>query len=133
MARTKGEQNKSAFIRDLPRSLSAAEVVAKGKAKGMSFSEAYVHAVRAAAKKKGSVKSSAKAAAADDGSKVSRMRAVLKKGKVKRGRPATVVSGGEPDTATASTKEAQLKTLVAAIGLDRSRAIFSAVESAFAE
>jgi hypothetical protein len=58
---TKKPQNKSAFIRSLPGTMSAAEVVAKGKAAGISLSEKYVYNIRGAAKtakKKKAVKTS---------------------------------------------------------------------------
>ena len=45
--------NKSAFIRSLPRSLSASEVVAKGKAAGLTFSDKYVYTIRAKGPKLG--------------------------------------------------------------------------------
>jgi hypothetical protein len=47
---TKKLQNKSAFIRSLGSTVSAAEVVAKAKAAGISLSEKYVWNIRAAAK-----------------------------------------------------------------------------------
>ena len=45
--------NKSAFVRSLPSSLSAAEVIAKGKAKGIKLSAAQVYTIRANARRKG--------------------------------------------------------------------------------
>jgi hypothetical protein len=44
--------NKSAFIRSLPRTMTAKEVVAKAKAQGLSISVPLVYIARAAAKKK---------------------------------------------------------------------------------
>ena len=44
--------NKSAFVRDLPESMPAKEVVAKAKAKGIKLSEAHVSAIRSLARAK---------------------------------------------------------------------------------
>jgi hypothetical protein len=46
------KQSKFAFIRNQPPTLSAAEVVAKGKAKGLKFDVTYVHKARRMAKAK---------------------------------------------------------------------------------
>lgn len=43
--------NKSAFVRSLPSSLSAAEVIEKGKAKGIKLSAAQVYTIRANARR----------------------------------------------------------------------------------
>jgi hypothetical protein len=45
--------NKSAFVRSLPGALSAAEVIEKGKAKGIKLSAAQVYTIRANARRKG--------------------------------------------------------------------------------
>jgi hypothetical protein len=45
--------NKSAFVRSLPSSLSAAEVIEKGKTKGIKLSAAQVYTIRANARRKG--------------------------------------------------------------------------------
>ena len=50
----KTKVNKSAFIRTQPASASAKEVVATGKKAGVAINEAFVYAVRSAAKAKGS-------------------------------------------------------------------------------
>ena len=42
--------NKSQFVRDQDTSLSAAEVVAAGKAKGIKLTPAFVYSIRSAAK-----------------------------------------------------------------------------------
>lgn len=47
-----GSVNKSAFVRSLPSSLSAAEVIQKGKAKGIKLSAAQVYTIRANARRK---------------------------------------------------------------------------------
>lgn len=52
--------NKSAFVRSLPGSLSAAEVIEKGKAKGIKLSAAQVYTIRANARRKGPEKAAAR-------------------------------------------------------------------------
>jgi hypothetical protein len=47
-----GGVNKSAFVRSLPASLSAAEVIARGKSKGIRLSAAQVYTIRANARRK---------------------------------------------------------------------------------
>src|SRR5688500_15475295 len=48
----KSGQNKSAFVRSLPADMSPKEAVVKAKEAGLSISEAYVHTIRSAAKRK---------------------------------------------------------------------------------
>ncbi len=43
--------DKAAFVRSLPRSMAASEVVERAGAKGMVISKAYVHNIRSAANK----------------------------------------------------------------------------------
>lgn len=45
------KQTKAAFVRSLPRGMSAKDVIAKGKAAGMSLSAAHVYAIRSGSKK----------------------------------------------------------------------------------
>lgn len=45
------KQTKAAFVRSLPRTMSAKDVIAKGKAAGMSLSAAHVYAIRSGSKK----------------------------------------------------------------------------------
>ena len=45
--------NKSEFVRSLPSSLSAAEVMSRGKAKGIRLSAAQIYTIRANARRKG--------------------------------------------------------------------------------
>jgi hypothetical protein len=52
MARTPDPKSKAGFVRSLPSTLSAAEVVAKAKTAGVKLDEHYVYAVRTAAKAK---------------------------------------------------------------------------------
>lgn len=59
------KQTKAAFVRSLPRTMSAKDVIAKGKAAGMSLSAAHVYAIRSGSKK--SRKSSSKHPATNGG------------------------------------------------------------------
>jgi hypothetical protein len=53
MPRGKRTVNKSAFVRGLPDTTPAAEVVAKAKAQGIVLSDKYVYNIRAKAKSRG--------------------------------------------------------------------------------
>jgi hypothetical protein len=63
MARKPDPKSKAGFVRSLPTSLSAAEVIKRGKAEGHKLSASYVYTVRAAmnrgARKKGAAPSAA--------------------------------------------------------------------------
>ena len=48
----KRTHNKSEFVRSLPAEMSAKDVVAKAKEEGLALTEAYVHTIRSAAKRK---------------------------------------------------------------------------------
>jgi hypothetical protein len=50
MPKTKKPQSKTAFVLSLPPTLSAKEVLAKGKAAGLKLSEKYVYVIRSKAK-----------------------------------------------------------------------------------
>ena len=54
------KQTKTAYVLSLPRTLSAKEVVAKGKAAGISLSDAHVYAIRSAKKRKAGGKTTPK-------------------------------------------------------------------------
>jgi len=58
---TPKKQTKTAYVLSLPRSMPAKDVVAKGKAAGISLSVAHVYAIRSDAKKR-KAKGAAKAA-----------------------------------------------------------------------
>lgn len=62
-ARTAGGSgvNKSEFVRSLPGTLSAAEVISRGKAKGIRLSAAQIYTIRANARRKGSSHSTERA------------------------------------------------------------------------
>ena len=51
-AKRSGAVNKSAFVRSLPASLSAAEVISRAKVKGIKLSAAQVYTIRANARRK---------------------------------------------------------------------------------
>ena len=55
--KTKGSQNKSAFVRSLPASMSPKEVVVKAKAAGITLTEKYVSTIRYNAKQAAKKKS----------------------------------------------------------------------------
>lgn len=48
----KRTHNKSEFVRSLPAEMSAKDVVAKAREEGLALTEAYVHTIRSAAKRK---------------------------------------------------------------------------------
>jgi hypothetical protein len=50
-----GAVNKSAFVRSLPASMSAADVISRAKTKGIKLSAAQVYTIRANARRKGDV------------------------------------------------------------------------------
>jgi hypothetical protein len=54
-AKRSGAVNKSAFVRSLPASLSAAEVISRAKDKGIKLSAAQVYTIRANARRKADV------------------------------------------------------------------------------
>jgi hypothetical protein len=54
-AKRAGTVNKSAFVRSLPASLSAAEVISRAKLKGIKLSAAQVYTIRANARRKADV------------------------------------------------------------------------------
>jgi hypothetical protein len=54
-AKRSGGVNKSAFVRSLPASMSAAEVISRAKAKGIKLSAAQVYTIRANARRKADV------------------------------------------------------------------------------
>jgi hypothetical protein len=65
--RTPSSVNKSAFVRSLSGSLSAAEVIDRGKAKGIRLSAAQVYTIRANARRKGTSKPGGRVSAGDIG------------------------------------------------------------------
>jgi hypothetical protein len=94
--------SKTKFILSFPGETPAKEIVEKAKAEGVEFSEKYVYVVR----------SNAKMAA-----------------QRQAGRAGMAVSGRS--RAATSGLEAELRKVIAEMGLARARQVFSEVESAF--
>jgi hypothetical protein len=105
MPRGKRTVNKSAFVRNLPLSMSAAEVVAKGKAEGIALSDKYVYNIRAKDKSRGG-------------------KPVGKPGR-RPGRPK-----GSGATRGAGSAEQQLVELALQIGLERTEAVLTKLRDA---
>ncbi len=96
-AKKDGKQSKAAFVRSLPSTLSAAEVVEKAKAAGIPLEVGYVYNIRSTSKGAGE-------------------RSGSRKGTV--GRRARSASG-QASTSDASSTEALLKAVGAELGLAR--------------
>lgn len=96
--------NKSAFVRSLPSSLSAAEVIEKGKAKGIKLSAAQVYTIRANARRKGPDTDSARV--------------------VRAGVPPTGKGRGRADV-----KEAEFVAAALDLGLARAEALIRALRA----
>lgn len=52
-SRSGAKPNKSAFVRNLPQDMPAAEVIDKAKAEGLTLTPAYVYSIRTAARRRG--------------------------------------------------------------------------------
>lgn len=98
--------NKSAFVRSLPGSMSAAEVIEKGKAKGIKLSAAQVYTIRANARRKRPDKVAITLSAAKSGGAIER----------KRGR-------------SSGSKEAEFIATALDLGLARAEALISALRT----
>lgn len=99
--------SKSAFVRGLPRDLSAKEVVEKAAAAGMTLSIAQVYNIRSTSKPKGG-----------------------KRGRRAQAAPARAAAA--PSPAANANSEAQLRRLIAEVGLARARHVLAEVGAAFA-
>jgi len=97
--------NKSAFVRSLPSSLSAAEVIEKGKAKGIKLSAAQVYTIRANARRKGPDTDTAR---------------VLK---------VAIGKGGKGGRGRADGKEAEFVAAALDLGLARAEALIRALRA----
>ena len=94
----KPKVNKSAFVRDLPATLSAAEVVQKAKAAGIAITDKHVHVIRSKAR-------------------------VAKAGKpVRRGRPPKFVTARTKSQATGRASSIAVQFVDAALDLGLARA-----------
>lgn len=99
MSKTGEKTSKAAFVRALPDSLPAKEVVAKAKAAGMTLSEKHVYVIRSGArKKKAGGKISAKGIATS------------------------------PRASNVGSDETSFRKLVLALGIPRAKAIVADVE-----
>jgi hypothetical protein len=96
--------SKSAFVRSLPKTVSAKDVVKQANEQGMKLSIAQVYNIRSTAK--------------------------LKKRAGGKGAPAAV-STGRRGPRPKSDAEAQLRKLVAEVGLGRARQVLAEVSAAF--
>jgi hypothetical protein len=105
MATKKKPKNvtKSAFVRGLPSALPAKEVVANAKKEGIQLSVAQVYNIRSTAKLK----------------------------KKATGAPGAA-RGGRSGRPSSDGAEARLRSLIAELGLARTRAVFADVQAAFA-
>jgi hypothetical protein len=102
----KRTHNKSEFVRSLPAEMSAKDVVIKGREEGVVLTEAYVHTIRSAAKRKEGKASRAPRAAAA---------------------PAAAPRGGSSRANTGA--EAQLMALVIEHGLPAVQEILKRIDS----
>jgi hypothetical protein len=92
---------KSAFVRSLPRSLSAKEVVEQAKQRGMTLSVAQVYNIRSTSASKGRPASTS----------------------IARPAPRAVTSSGDA--------ESRLRRLIIELGLQRAKAVMAEVQAAF--
>jgi hypothetical protein len=94
---------KSAYVRALPSTLSAKEVVAKAKKDGINISIVHVYKVRSAAKPR----------------------------KGKAGRPGPGAAARREPPAPRDAAEAKVRVLIGEVGLARARRVFAEIEAAF--
>lgn len=102
---------KAAFIRSMPTTMTAREVVAEAAKQGLKITEGHVYNLRSGKKPRNG---STTAMVTNGG-------VTFKRGP---GRPRKAVSDG-------STRESELRRAIAELGLARARAVFAEVESAF--
>jgi hypothetical protein len=110
-ANKSAKPTKASFVRAIPASVPAKEVVAKAKAAGMTLSEKHVYVIRSDAKKR-SKKKAAKGSAPKATTGHSSLAAK------------TVSSGGGGGSAT----ETNFRKLVLALGIPKSKSLVSDVE-----
>lgn len=136
-----GEETKAGFVRSVPASVSAKEVVELAKERGFEISEGYVYAIRSKVKDK-------EAGVAKRGRKPKATPApqasVAKAGPKKRGRPASRPAaeepsprkrGGRPPKVAAGVKdvEGQFAKLVLQIGLMRAEQLLGQLRGKLTE
>jgi hypothetical protein len=103
----KSAVNKSAFVRSLPGTLSAAEVIARGKSKGIRLSAAQVYTIRANARRKGGPKTN---------------------GRTARGKATTAVRGVNLGRSV-DAREAEFIAAALDLGLTKAEALIAALRS----
>lgn len=124
---TTTKPNKSQFIREQPSTMSAADVIAKGKAEGLTISTDHVYGVRSQArlKRKATKVAATKRAASKKGAKAEPIAAAKKTSRkvtAKNGSQASVSA----TTLSAESAEDLLKAVAAEVGLGRAIAILAA-------
>jgi hypothetical protein len=107
---------KAAFIRSMPTTMTAKEVVAEAQKHGLKITEGHVYNLRSSSTKK--PKNGATTLTVSNGG------APVKRGP---GRPAKFAR-----PTTSSSDEGALRRAIAELGLTRARAVFAEVEAAFA-
>jgi hypothetical protein len=107
---------KAAFIRSMPSSMPAKEVVSEAAKQGLKITEGHVYNLRSGSSKK--VKNGATTLTVTNGSG-----SAAKRGP---GRPPKAAAA-----APATTQESALRRAIAELGLTRARAVFAEVEAAF--
>jgi len=105
--------SKSEFIRDLPLTLSAKDVVAQAKAAGIKFDDTYVYKIRRAAEKKGAGKPVV--------NKMASKKAVATSKETPAPKP--VGTNGSRPSGSASSVEDLLRAVAAELGLGRAMEI----------
>jgi len=108
---------KAAFIRSMPTTMTAKDVVAEAQKQGLKITEGHVYNLRSSSTKK--PKSGASTLSVSNGG------APVKRGP---GRPPKVA---RPTTTSSTSDEGALRRAIAELGLTRARAVFAEVESAF--
>ncbi len=105
---------KAEFVRSMPPGMPAAQIVEEAKKQGLTLTPGHIYNIRAAEKRK--------AAKVADGSESTVVAAP------RRGRPAASAASGNNGSAKL---EAELRRIIAELGLARARAVMSSVEDAF--
>lgn len=117
---------KTGFILSFPESTPAGEVVAKGKEKGLAFSEKYVWAIRSSARRKGGGGRRAARSAAP------RAVAPGRRGPGRPRRTAAAPAAASGGGGGGGSAERQFLTLVLDIGLRRAEELMSGIRARLA-
>ncbi len=111
---------KAAFIRSLPQSVPAKEVVAEAAKQGLHITEGHVYNLRSSTTKKPKQSATTITVTSRDAS--------LRRGP---GRPRKEAPKAQPVVVVSASQEVTLRRAIAELGLSRARAIFAEVEAAF--